>query len=1195
MTSESLYSGALQKALADYKQRNAVALRAIVVPQVAENASIDVLMRLEKALQEQLSKVSRIVVPPMTFDAQRIIEEYYANLDAQSSKQRSDAINQADSAIAARKQKHAAEVEDAKRYNADLLLPYKKKHEELLAYKDQLMHVFQRYDITPLDINIADDITPTEFAALIEKSIAVCKKYIKETNNSVFDKIAGPLKGEKNIQFTGPYVAVLLVGAYIALPLVAVPMFFKMYKSIDNMYLDLEGLRIAYALMSQIDYNRFVKEDDLKVVEDVDFTDIEIMKQEQLSSVKDYSEEKAKALEQLQADNANIQQMLKVTHAECKANVDSLQFELNKVLKNVQKRIAEYMESYKQFPHSISNSAVFNRNFVTTRVEGRIDVTETVPMCNLQFNFKNRDEAISTIKLYLANALCNVQVKTLIVDIVDPKDMCSEFTEFFSAENRDYIRPNSITIDKLISELRSYTQENVIRLDGQDIDTFNTQAEEKEMITLNYRIVILLSEYEDLLDPESEDTDTLRQFLSYSAKYGVQLWLLSNMKLDGVYVVNENHSNKPGAIKYSREMGSQVRSIYDVTLDKFRPKALDYTTKFADKYIPRDKWWTYDTISGADLHFGLQNGNPSLGFPIVLGDANVHAVMGGATGAGKSAAINQMIISLITKYPPSELMMVFVDFKNVEAAKFTRGYERDKNAWMDPAKQEELLKREEYFTRLSTIPHMKIISGTTDGEYALSVFEFLMAEMARRQKIINKAGVTKLENLRKNILKNYCELKGKKCSWYEMRQDWEWYKPNVYDVYGDLPRLIVIMDEFQVMFNPEFVDNKTISKIQSMITAVAKLARAMSCHLWFTSQSMKGTMSKDTLANFSVRAALRCTADVSTELLGNPAAGTITQKFGYIYTNCSAGENPADNKLWKVPFLSDDGIYQYIDEVRKLLKPHNEKSYMAEFYDEKLLIPAEEMDIWYNNYPKNFKDARTFILGNRANYSTNKAPLTTILVDDTNENVCCAAFDKQDMMNLGMTFIRNIKQSDDAILMINAQDQDTYDVMELEKYCDPRFLDLSTPRQNVLEFVDALDGLVQGRKSKSGPFVPVYVLLVQWERAPGISTSPNYKKQDLFKEILREAPTVGIHFILLCKEKGELQRAVVNACNHRIVGKLTNKESSMFSMESKCEKLPDAAKNAGLFALYEYGTDSKKFCLYQSTFSREAVSREVII
>ena len=51
----------------------------------------------------------------------------------------------------------------------------------------------------------------------------------------------------------------------------------------------------------------------------------------------------------------------------------------------------------------------------------------------------------------------------------------------------------------------------------------------------------------------------------------------------------------------------------------------------------------------------------------------------------------------------------------------------------------------------------------------------------------------------------------------------------------------------------------------------------------------------------------------------------------------------------------------------------------------------------------------------------------------------------------------------------------------------------------------------------------------------------------------------------------------------------------MFSMEAKCEKLPDAAKNAGLFALYEYGTDSKKFCLYQSTFSREAVSREVII
>lgn len=1195
MTSENLYDAALRKAIADYKQRNQMTLSSLRVPAIADDADIQTLMRLEKTLTNLLETAKKVSVPPLQFDAASVIEEYYDKLIKESANSRKRITESASAKKQAREQEHANRVNAVRAHNASLIEPYKRKHEELLQYRSKLEYVFAYYDITPLDINISDTVTKQEFAALIDKSLEVCKQYSVETNSGVFDKIAKPLKGEKNLQFTVSYVAILLVVAYVALPLVAVPIFFKMYKSVDGLYKDIEALRIAYALMTQIDYNRFVDEEQKQTVEDLMTDDIEADMEEELKSVKDYTAEMKAAHAACIRDAERINNMLEEAHTECIHNVDDMRHNIAKSLAIVQKSIKDYMDNYNQFPFACNNSAVFNRKFVTMRVEDRIDIREEIPRKNLMFNSASREKAINAMKLYLANAILATQVKTLVVDIVDPKNMCSDFTEFFSPETKDFIRPNAIPMDKLVQEIKNYTQENIIKLDGKSIDEFNATAEAAEMITLNYRIVILISEYETLIDPSKEGTASFREFLTYSANHGVQVWLLQSITLPGLYVIDDVNLNRPGSVQYMRDIGKKAHSIYSATLDKFRPKALDYISKFGDKYIPRDKWWTFDTIKGIDMHFGLQNGDPSLGYPLVMGDANVHAIMGGATGAGKSAAINQMLISLITKYPPSELQIVFIDFKNVEAAKFTRGYELGEKRWMDPAKQEKLLKEERYFTRLSRIPHLRIISGTTDGEYALSVFDFMMEEMARRQSIINKAGVTKLQNLRENILKEYCNLKGKKCSWYEMRQDWTWYKANVYDVYGDLPRIIVIFDEFQVMYNPEFVENKIISKINGQITAIAKLARAMSCHFWFTSQSMKGTMPADTISNFSMRAALRCTADVSTEILGNPAAGTITQKFGLIYTNCSSGQDKNDNKLWKVPFLDDKPMMDYVDAINDLLESHNERHLLTEFYDEKILVPNSEMDKWYTNHSETFKDPDIFILGERANYSTNKAPLTTTLMADSGENICIAAFDRNDMMNLGLTIINNLKQSEENLLIINSQDKDTYTLMEIDRLCDPRFVELSRPQQDVSQLVDAFEAMIQSRQQQEGPFTPAYIVLIQWERAPYVCVDANWKIQDRFKACLRDGPVVGIHFVFLCKEKGEMPRAIPNACNHHIVGMLTAKDSSNFSNSSKCEKLPDATKKAGLFAMYEYGANESKFRIYQHTFTRTIKSREVVL
>ncbi|MCL2576421.1 MAG: FtsK/SpoIIIE domain-containing protein, partial [Defluviitaleaceae bacterium] len=84
-----------------------------------------------------------------------------------------------------------------------------------------------------------------------------------------------------------------------------------------------------------------------------------------------------------------------------------------------------------------------------------------------------------------------------------------------------------------------------------------------------------------------------------------------------------------------------------------------------------------------------------------------YLLMAGQSGSGKSATINQVIANLLHMYSPSQLTLIMIDFKNVEFNMYTG----------------DLL-----------IPHAKIIAGTTDGEYALSIFDYLMAEMNSRKK-----------------------------------------------------------------------------------------------------------------------------------------------------------------------------------------------------------------------------------------------------------------------------------------------------------------------------------------------------------------------------------------------------------------------------------------------------------------------------
>lgn len=1152
------------------------------------------LLSVEKTLSQKCNELKTVVISPLTFDAMRNVSSYYDALDAKQKSEKDRLQQEAENKKVALQQEYEQQVKASREYNESLKEPYRKKHEELLQYKEQLEDVFKHYNITPLDMNISDNLTEKEFNLLIKESIGVCQKYKSRDSKGIVEKVLSPLKGEKNAQFTLCYAGIILVVLYFLLPIACIPAFVIAAKSVHGMHKDIEKLKIAMALMTQMDYARFISEDELQHVEEPDIEAVDSDLVEKLEQVKDYTAER----EEAQAALGNATQEIAKECADITAEIKKVYAEktdaMQEKLKEVQDKIASKMADYHPFPTVQSNSVAMSHKYTLGRIENRLDVVVDVPCQNIVFDDTDHDKAIRLMKLYLANALLSVQVKQLTVEIFDPKNMGSDFVEFSTPELKPYISINKTKLDDILKVYKKYSQDNILELDNMDIDAFNRIAEEKETVPREYKLLLLVSEFEKL--EKGDEAALFKEYFKFSSASGVMIWMLNTKKYPNSIYVDGRYAGDGVALEYTKDIGKEAVRTYTKALEKFKDKGIDYKTKFADKYIPEDKWWTWDTIKGIEINFGLENGDPTRGIPMVIGDANVHGLIGGATGAGKSAAINQFLISMLTKYPPSELQIVYVDFKNVEAAKFTRGYLTTEHEWMPLDEQKQKLKDEEYFSRYSRIPHLKIISGTTDGEYALSVFEWLMDEMARRQRILNKAGAMKIEELRKHILKEYNSAKGTPDgTWADMRKDWEWYVENVVDVYGELPRLLILFDEFQVMYNTEFVEQKIIDMINGKITAITKLARAMGCHFLFTSQSMKGTMSKDVMGNFSLRGALRCDADVSTELLGNAASSTIKQKFGFMYTNDSAGQNKDANKLWRVPFLDEKDITPYVDKLNDMLESHNEHHLMAEFYDEKVLVPAEVMQDWYTNYRDKFSDSRVFILGERAGYSSNKAPITVRLMDDTGENVLIAAFEREDMMNLVMTFIDNIKAKENATMLINCQDKDTYTLLDVENIADPRFVTLASPDQDVKEFCEAISATIDARLEQGGEHSPLYVVCVQWERAPYISVDQDFRFQDVFKEILRKAPTVGVHFIFACKDKLDMPRIIPSACNHRIGGLLTDKDSFYFINTTKVVKLPSKDKDAGLFAMYEYGTTLHKYRIYQHKFTKQLASREVVI
>lgn len=413
--------------------------------------------------------------------------------------------------------------------------------------------------------------------------------------------------------------------------------------------------------------------------------------------------------------------------------------------------------------------------------------------------------------------------------------------------------------------------------------------EEKNKRPYNVYLQKLLQQYKD-------GEDVIRSTVTSSLPSDDGLYVCLKEPLDFLKVFDRISNNKEACCEeFKRLVDNRDRSVIDQVV--------------SSNYDAEGMWFN-STSKGVNLRPGLRDNDvtrpevTSIGNP----EDNVHAIIVGATGSGKSVFLHNLLFSMMAEYAPWELNLYLIDFKKVSLSK--------------------------YLSQCDT-PHVKAVAATSEVRYVVSLLTKLNEYMRARQTFFSYLGIEKLDQLRKK-----------------------------YKII--LPRVVVMVDEFQQMFSDATA--READKINEILTSITKLGRATGFHLVFASQEMNGTLSQSAFANFKIRFALRCTRDVSTAFLGNPAAAQIGDKeVGIVKENSKDGKEDT-NRTFKIPFVEENGLYFYeFLEKQTELATQAGFSTIHKYYQEDFISPFSTVEGLLSN--EKIKDYKKKLLKENPNYN----------------------------------------------------------------------------------------------------------------------------------------------------------------------------------------------------------------------------------
>lgn len=268
-----------------------------------------------------------------------------------------------------------------------------------------------------------------------------------------------------------------------------------------------------------------------------------------------------------------------------------------------------------------------------------------------------------------------------------------------------------------------------------------------------------------------------------------------------------------------------------------------------------------------------------------------HLLVAGATGQGKSVAINAIITSLLYKKHPSELKLVLVDPKMVEFSPY-----------------KELARH-----YLATIPEMEeqdII--ITDCDKVINILNSLVIEMENRYKLLMNAGVRNLEDYNDKFINR--RLNPEKTIADSLHHRY-------------LPYIVIIIDEYG-----DFI-MQAGKQVETPIARITQKARAVGMHMILATQRPSvGIVTGVIKANIPTRIALRTQSVIdSRTVLDAKGAEQLIGRGDMLY---SGNGNITRIQCAFVDTPEVDAIVDYIEGQQHYLEPYLLPEYIPEGSDE---------------------------------------------------------------------------------------------------------------------------------------------------------------------------------------------------------------------------------------------------------------------
>ena len=218
------------------------------------------------------------------------------------------------------------------------------------------------------------------------------------------------------------------------------------------------------------------------------------------------------------------------------------------------------------------------------------------------------------------------------------------------------------------------------------------------------------------------------------------------------------------------------------------------------------------------------------GLPVIADMTRMpHLLMAGATGAGKSGAINALLCGLLLKHTPDELKLIMVDPKMVELSVYNH------------------------------IPHL-LSPVVTELERVVPTLKWATREMERRYKVFAKYSCRNLESY-KQLARRRADLE-------------------------PMPYILVIIDELAdlMMMAPD--------EIETQICRLAQMARATGIHLVIATQRPSVDVITGLIkANFPSRVAFAVTSQIDSRvILDSPGAEQLLGRGDMLYMAADAAK-----------------------------------------------------------------------------------------------------------------------------------------------------------------------------------------------------------------------------------------------------------------------------------------------------------------